>query len=126
MITTYTSPAPWTCGKCDTRVAAHLPHSCSVTPEPEGRAWLTDEQVRELVSFEMRRLLGSPHAFTALADRVVALEGRLEETHPYASFIREVVREEMEEVIERALGSLLQGLLAGKFPQYREADPLDG
>lgn len=157
--------APWTCKRCGTRVAAHLPHSCEGTTA-SGTPLLSEDRVRELAqtwpgaqaedvydkhfrdallhriqalesalnganiretaSLEVRRLLGSPHAFTALADRVVALEGRLEETHPYASFIRDVVREEMEEVIERALGSLLQGLLAGKFPQYREADPLDG
>lgn len=84
---------------------------------------LTEGRIRELASMEVRRLLGSPHAFTALADRVVALE-RFGPGDEQA--VRDVVREEMEEVLEHALGTLLQALLAGKMPQYREVDPLDG
>ena len=132
-----TAPCNWTCSRCKTRVAAHLPHSCSETADENVydrhfrealvhrvqalESALNGANIRETASMEVRRLVGSPHALGSLADRVVALEER--QANVDADLIRGVVREEMEDALERALGSLLQGLLAGKFPQYRETDP---
>lgn len=71
---------------------------------------LTEERVKELVSFEVRRLLGSPHAFGALEGRVRQLENGALST----------VRAQIDAALERVAGQVIQGLTGDKFPQYRE------
>jgi hypothetical protein len=96
-----------------TEHAAYL-QSQAVSPPPPPD--LTEERVRELVSFEVRRLLGSPHAFGALADRVQQLENGAAST----------VRAQVDAALERVADQIVTALVGDKFPQYRNGEDLGG
>jgi hypothetical protein len=69
---------------------------------------LTEERVREIVSFEVQRQLRS--AYGALADRVAALEnGALSTVHA-----------QIDAAVERVAGQIVKGLVGDQFPQYRD------